>query len=391
MTENAAAGLPWNEQCERNFIDGEWRFTREGYSFDIYDPADSTVIAAIPLSTHRDIGAAMAAASAAVERWAPLPAARRAEIVDGALQHLADRIDRVAAIVSRDTGLPRRAARDDTLAAIREIHAQSAGGGGQSDDGPPGVIGQILSWSNPLLLCIRTLGMDLAAGNAAVVHPSIQAPLSPVFLADALDRAGAPGGVFNLVQGAGIDAGMALARRPDLKRLDFQGSRETAAMVALSPGRNGVPVRRHLRSVAERTVGEGDDLAGAVRDIADAAFCHAARPGCGGLIVNVAESVLEEFTDAISAAFESGRYFVGLYGSHTVAPFIAEKFRTASEKLVEDHLAAGAEPICATPQPEAKTYRMGWFGTARVLHDPARRIALDHDRPNGPLVLVRSR
>ena len=100
--------------------------------------------------------------------------------------------------------------------------------------------------------------MDLAAGNAAVVHPSIQAPLSPVFLADALSRAGAPGGVFNLVQGGGSDAGMALARQPDLKRLDFQGSRETASMVALSPERSGIPVHRHLRTIAHWRIDAGE-------------------------------------------------------------------------------------------------------------------------------------
>ena len=390
MSESGAAGLPWYEQSERNFIDGEWRFTREGYSFDIYDPSDSTVIAAVPLSTHRDIAAAMTAAHAAGERWASLPGTRRAEIVDGALENLAERIDRVAAVVCRDIGLPPAAARDDTLSAIRETRAQLRDSSGPPDDNAPGVIGQILSWSSPLTLCIRTLALDLAAGNAAVVHPSIQAPLSPVFLADALSRAGAPGGLFNLVQGSGTDAGMALARRPDLKRLDFQGSRKTVAMVALSPERNGVPVSRHLRNVAHRRIDASDELEPAVRDIADAAFCHAARPGHGGLTVDVASSRLKAFSEAIAAVFESGRYFERLSGSHTIAPFIAEKYRTAHEHAIKGGLAAGAVRICATPQPSPRTYCMGWFARAWVLHDPAHRISLDPDQPNGPLVLVRS-
>ena len=386
----AAAALPWDEQSERNFIGGAWQFTREGYSFDIYDPADSTVIAAIPLSTHRDISAAMSAARAAVGPWTMISGARRAEILDGALDCLAERIDRVAAVVFRDTGLPGRAAREDILSAIRKVRARLAVGDTPPEKGEPGVIGQILSWSNPLLLCIRTLAMDLAAGNAAVVHPSIQAPLSLVFLADALDRAGAPGGVFNLVQGAGADAGMALARRPDLKRLDFQGSRQTAAMVGLSPGRNGVPVQMHFRKIAQLEIGDGDDLAAGVRSVTDAAFCHATRPGCGGIVLNVAASRLKEFAEAIAATFEAGRYFERFHGAHTVAPFIAEKYRIESEGLIEEHLASGAVPVCATPHPSPKTCRMGWFGRARVLHDPAGRIALDPDRPNGPLVLVRS-
>ncbi len=391
MTENAAVDLPWYEQSERNFIGGEWRFTREGYSFDIYDPADSTVIAAVPLSTHRDVAQAVAAARAAVDPWSALPGARRTEIVDAALASLADRFNRIAAIVSRDTGLPVRAARDDMRTVIRAARAQLAGDSGQpQDDAAPGVIGQILSWSSPLTLCIQTLAPDLAAGNTAVVHPSIQAPLSLVFLADALNRAGAPSGVFNLVQGTGSDAGMALARQPDLKRLDFQGSRETAAMAALSPERNGIPVHRHLRAVVHRRIDAGDALEPAVRDIADAASCHAARAGYGGLVVDVAASRLKEFSEAIAAIFDSGRYFEESCGSHTIAPFVAEKYRTAYEHLKKGHLAAGAERICTAPQPGPRTYRMGWFARPCVLHDPTHRITLDPDLANGPLVLVRS-
>lgn len=390
MTENAAADLPWYEQSERNFIGGEWRFTREGYSFDIYDPADSTVIAAVPLSTHRDIDVAMTAARAAIDRWASLPAARRKEIVDTALASVADRFNRIAAIVSRDTGLPVRAARDDMRAAIRETRAQLAEGAQPPDDEAPGVIGQILSWSSPLTLCIRTLAADLAAGNTAVVRPSIQAPLSLVFLADALSRAGVPDGAFNLVQGNGTDAGMALARQPDLKRLDFQGSRERADMVALAPERNDVPVHRHLRTVAHRRIEAEDDLEDAARDVADTAFCHAARAGHGGLTVDIAASRLKDFAEAIAAIFESGRYFEESCGSHTIAPFIAEKYRTAYEHLKKGCLAAGAERVCTAPQPSEKTYRMGWFVRPCVLHDPTHRITLDPDRPNGPLILVRS-
>lgn len=391
MTENAAVDLPWYEQSERNFIGGEWRFTREGYSFDIYDPADSTVIAAVPLSTHRDVAQAVAAARAAVDPWSALPGARRTEIVDAALASLADRFNRIAAIVSRDTGLPVRAARDDMRTVIRAARAQLAGDSGQpQDDAAPGVIGQILSWSSPLTLCIQTLAPDLAAGNTAVVHPSIQAPLSLVFLADALNRAGAPSGVFNLVQGTGSDAGMALARQPDLKRLDFQGSRETAAMAALSLERNGIPVHRHLRAVVHRRIDAGDALEPAVRDIADAASCHAARAGYGGLVVDVAASRLKEFSEAIAAIFDSGRYFEESCGSHTIAPFVAEKYRTAYEHLKKGHLAAGAERICTAPQPGPRTYRMGWFARPCVLHDPTHRITLDPDLANGPLVLVRS-
>ncbi len=389
------AGFAWPDLCERNHIGGAWRFTREGYSLDIYDPADSTVIAAVPLSTHRDIEAAMDAAGAAAGPWAALAGERRRAILEGALADLERQIDRIAAIVSRDSGLPRPAARHDTLHAIGEARARLGGAAAPAEAEPPGTIGQILSWSNPLALCLRTLVPDLAAGSTAVVHPSIRAPLAPVFLADALDRAGVPGGVFNLVQGAGRDAGAALARRPELKRLDFQGCRATADAVARSPERNGVPVRLHLRNIVHFAIDDGSDPVRAAGAVRNAAFCHGARPGCGGIVVDVAASCFDGFCAAIAAAFRAGRYAGRasgqLPGAHTIAPFIDETFRSEADRLIEEHLAAGAEPVCAAPPPDPKTGRMGWFAPARVLCDPAQRIALDPDRPNGPLVMVRRR
>ena len=390
MTERGTPGLPWYEQSRHNFIGGEWRAAPDGRSFDVLDPADSSVVAAVPLSSHRDIDAAMEAAQAAIGHWTALPGDRRAAIVDDALASMADRINRISAIVSRDTGLPPKAARNDILAAIRETRAILAGTAGPPDEGAPGTIGQLLSWSNPLALCIRTLAVDLAAGNTAVVRPSIRAPLSPVFLADALDRAGLPGGVFNLVQGTGTDAGMALARRPDLKRLDFQGSGATADALAPSPGGNETPVSRHLRSVAHCQVDAGDELEDAARDIAELASCHAARAGHGGLLVTVARSRLKGFSEAIEAAFQGSRYYEPQCGSHTIAPFIAEGFRSAYERSIEGHLASGAECVFATPPPDPKIPGIGWFAPVYVLHDPAHRISLDPDLPNGPLVLLRS-
>ena len=119
----------------------------------------------------------------------------------------------------------------------------------------------------------------------------------------------------------------------------------------------------------------------------NAAFCHAARAAYGGLVVDVAASRLDAFSEAVAAAFDAGRYVEGLRGSHTIAPFIAEKYRTAYEHLQKGRLAAGAKPICTAPSPSERTYRMGWFARPCVLHDPTHRITLDPDRPNGPLVL----
>ena len=380
----------FEEKAERNFIGGKWKFTREGYEFDIYDPSDCSIIASIPLSTHRDIREAIAAAQAALPLWTAMPRPERVAITRNALDHLEESIDLVASITSRDTGIPLKYAKEDILTAISEVREKLNGDISKYDDCRPGIIGQILSWSNPLVVSLRMLAIDLANGNVAIVHPSIRAPLSVVYFADALSHAGAVGGVFNLIQGAGTDAGMALARRPELTRLDFQGSRQTAQMVALSCSRNGVPIHTLLRSIKTVSLSKTSDLAVAARGIAEDCFCHAARAGFGGLQVRVPLDALGLLAKQLQAKFRKARYRDATRGAHSVAPYLAEKFRIAGEAAVERYLEGGAELLCEAPAPDERTFRMGWFARPRVLHDVSGAITLDPEMPNGPLVLLKS-
>jgi acyl-CoA reductase-like NAD-dependent aldehyde dehydrogenase len=377
----------FEDRAERNFVGGEWKFTREGYEFDIYDPSDSTVIASIPLSTHMDVRDVIASAKDALPRWSALPCAKRVRVIVDALVFLAENIDDFASIISRDTGLPARSARSDTLAAMEEMRCAMLSVG---NDPSPGVIGQILSWSNPAVVCMRLLLADLASGNVAVVHPSIRAPLSLVWIADALNHAGAPGGVFNLIQGAGIDAGMALARQIDLKRLDFQGSRRTARMVSLSPRKNGIPVRTVFRTVKSVRLDGSSDIRASALELAEACFCHATRPGFGGAEVHIPLERLRDLSRDLNAAFAAARYG-GAATDSTVAPYIAVRFRAGGERQLDAWLETGADLVCDPPAPDQRTYRMGWFAPPCALHDAAGNISLDPEAPNGPLILIRTR
>ena len=129
MTVEAEAqdDFGFEDMAERNFIGGKWKFTREGYEFDIYDPTDCSIIASIPLSTHRDIREAIAAAQAALPLWTAVPRPERFAILRKALAHLERTIDLVASITSRDTGIPLKYAKEDILKVIVEIARKAQG------------------------------------------------------------------------------------------------------------------------------------------------------------------------------------------------------------------------------------------------------------------------
>ena len=367
--------------AERNFIDGKWTFTREGYALDIYDPSRSEVIAAVPLSTHRDVRRAIDAAGRALGPWSARPAAERARLVGRSLDHLEAELDGVAELTARDVGLPAPRARADlerAIAVARERLLDRAPG----DD--PGIIGQILAWSSPLVVSLDRLVPGLARGNVAVVKPSLRAPLSLVPWVEALERSDLPPGVLNLVQGTGLDVGAALARSPALRRLDFVGSRAVARRVELGPRRTGVAVAAQLRAVQERPLAHDADLEAAAARIADVAFGHAARPGFGGLRVEAPPGRLDALTRALWPRFAAAD-FAG--GPDAVAPLPTESARAAAELGRSGLLDAGARVVCASSAPDPRTQRMGWFLPAQVLRGPS-SLRLDPEVPYGPLVLL---
>lgn len=384
----AQTELTFEDLAERNFIGGEWRFTREGYGYDIYDPSESTVIAAVPLSTHRDVAQALAAARVGLATWAAMEGDERARVVWSALAHLDRDIERVASVIARDTGLPAAMARAELRAAIGAIR-EKLGGAGETS-AAPGIIGQISSWSNPLVASLRLAALDLVRGDVVIVHPSLKAPLSLVCLAEAMSRAGAPAGVFNLVQGAGIDVGAALARSKDLKRLDFQGSRATARSVRRSPDRHGIPVQEIFRRVERRTLASSGELESFAAVVAASALAHATRVGFGGLEVRVPRASLDALVDALRPALASVGYTDDAPGGRTVAPFAAERFRDAAEAQLDAWLDCGARLLLRAPQPDQRTRRMGWFVPPCVALDAGDQIALDPEVPTGPLVLVKT-
>ena len=93
---------------------------------------------------------------------------------------------------------------------------------------PAGVAVLVTPWNAPLMLTTWKVGPALAAGNTVVVKPPEWAPLTCSLMADIAEAAGVPAGVLNVVQGIGEDAGAALTQHPDIDRISFTGSTDTA-------------------------------------------------------------------------------------------------------------------------------------------------------------------
>jgi aldehyde dehydrogenase len=243
-----------------NFIGGRWVAPSKGGYFDNVSPTTGQVICKIARSQAEDIERALDAAHAVAEQWGKTPVAARAR----ALNLIADRIEQylpfLAAVETYDNGKPIRETNlADLPLAVDHfryfagcIRAQEGSLAELDDDTvayhfhePLGVVGQIIPWNFPILMATWKLAPALAAGNAVVLKPAEQTPLSILVLAELIQDL-LPPGVLNIVNGFGLEAGKPLASNPRIAKIAFTGETTTGRLIMQYASENIIPVTLEL-------------------------------------------------------------------------------------------------------------------------------------------------
>src|SRR5436305_3241225 len=229
---------------DRLFIGGEWTTPRSGATIRSIDPATEEVWAEVAEASAEDIDLAVAAARAAMlGPWkSKTTPSQRGELLLKLAGRLRRDAKKLAESESRDNGKPLR----DTFGEIQRAVEWLTFFAGAADKiqgaqipirptalaytrrEPVGVVGAILPWNSPILLYSWKLGPALAAGNAVVLKPAEQTPVSAMEFAKLIEEAGFPAGVVNVVPGYGAVAGSALAAHTGVNKISFTGSHASA-------------------------------------------------------------------------------------------------------------------------------------------------------------------
>ena len=312
-------------------IGGEWRFGES--EFEIRDPYRGDLVARAPESTPADLDAAIRAAVAAKPAAAALPGYKRAEILHKVGAILAECVDEIAEIMTRETGkaikdsqAEMQRARDTIrLSAEEAVRIQgehvpldaTAMGAGKIAmllRFPVGAIAAITPFNAPFNLAAHKVGPAIAAGNTVVLKPPPQAPLVVHKLVELFVNAGLPAGFFNVVYGNTV--GPLLVRDPRIDFITFTGSTKVGAEIKAASG---------LRRVALELGGTGQTIIHSDADIDEAApICarnamRLAGQSCASVQnVYVHESRYEEFAAKLDgrSAQAQGRRSAGPRHGH---------------------------------------------------------------------------
>ncbi|WP_017583503.1 aldehyde dehydrogenase family protein [Nocardiopsis valliformis] len=267
------------------YIDGAWCDSASDEALDVVNPATEQVIDTVPAGATADVDAAAAAAAAAFPAWSALTPGQRVTHLAKALELFNARLGDIADVLTRDIGAPATFAAKvqaglpslmfRTYIDLVEEHGERYFTGEEVGNSlvvhePIGVVGAITPWNYPLHQIVLKVVPALLAGNTVVLKPSEVAPLSAYSLAEVLDEAGLPAGVFNLVSGTGPVVGEAIAAHPKVDMVSFTGSTRAGTRVSQVAAETVKRVALELGGKSPNVILPGADLTKAVkRGVAD--------------------------------------------------------------------------------------------------------------------------
>ncbi len=288
MTVYAPPGQPGSKAAYRsrydNWIGGEYVPPTKGQYFTNPSPVNGQAFCEVARGTAEDIELALDAAHAAAPAWGRASAGARADVLNKIADRIEANLEMLAVAETWENGKPVR----ETLAAdlplvvdhfryfAGAIRAQE-GSLSQIDDDtvayhfhePLGVVGQIIPWNFPILMATWKLAPALAAGNAVVIKPAEQTPVSLLVLMELIADL-LPPGVVNVVNGFGVEAGKPLASSSRIRKIAFTGETTTGRLIMQYAAQNIIPVTLELGGKSPNIFFE--DVASAKDDFYDKAL-----------------------------------------------------------------------------------------------------------------------
>ena len=330
----------------QNYIDG--KLVGSGREFADVNPAEGNIIAQVTEADSSLVDAAVQAARKSLRgEWGHLGAQERAARLYKIAEVIEARFDTFVAAEVADTGKPiSLASRLDVprAAANFRVFADMIKTAGlesfqtETPDGksalnyavrkPLGVVGIITPWNLPLLLLTWKVAPALACGNAVVVKPSEETPATATLLAEAMQQAGIPDGVYNVVHGFGPkSAGEFLTQHPDVNAVTFTGESQTGAAIMKTVAASVKPVSFELGGKNAAIVFEDCDFEAAVTGISEAAFLNTGQVCLCAERVYVQRSIFDRFVEALKQKAESVRLGSPLDPATDAGPLISAKHR----------------------------------------------------------------
>jgi len=346
---------------EQLLIGGVWRDGSAGERITVRDPATADVLTTVAAGTPADATAAVEAAAAAQPAWAATAPRVRAEVLRRCWELLLEHTDELAELITREHGKPLADAEGEIAYSAEffrwnsEETVRLRGSLGTAPSGanrilvrhpPVGIVVIVTPWNFPAAMITRKVAPALGAGNAVVIKPPKEAPLTALRVADLLQEAGIPPGVVNVVPT--LDSGSwfdAATEHRATRMVSFTGSTEVGRVLLRRCADRVLKAVMELGGNAPFVVFDDADLDAAVEGAMVAKMRHSAETCTAANRFFVEAGIADDFTERLAAAMGEVKVGSGLEPDTTCGPMINAAAIESIGSLVDAAVGSGASVV----------------------------------------------
>ena len=379
------------------FIAGKWVAPVSARRAEVVDPSTEEAFTEIALADAADVDAAVAAARSAFPAFAATPLSERVALIKRVVEAYKAREEDLVVAVSREMGAPLSVARkahysaglshlNEVLNVLERFKFERMLGTTLIVKEAIGVVAMITPWNWPLNQIMCKIAPALAAGCTMVLKPSELAPLSGLIVAEIMEAAGVPAGVFNLVNGDGAVTGAAMSAHPGVDMVSFTGSNRAGALVARGAADTFKRVALELGGKSANILLPDVEFAGAVQQGIARCFLNSGQSCNAPTRMLVPRSRLDEVVQLSRTAAETTK--VGAPGSDdaTIGPVANGPQFAKVQAMIQAGVEEGAQLVTGGPgRPDG--FNRGYYVRPTVfVADPTMTIA--REEIFGPVLTI---
>ncbi|HSS41535.1 MAG TPA: aldehyde dehydrogenase family protein [Solirubrobacterales bacterium] len=383
---------------DKIFIGGEWVEPSGADPIEVVNPASEEVLGTIPGCKAVDADHAVAAARDAFAAWAQTSREERARYIAAIAAGLNERGDEIAATITQELGMPLKLSRIIQVGLpasqfasmpklMEEIAWEEEIGNSRVLREPVGVLGAITPWNYPLNQIAAKVAPALAAGCTVVLKPSEVTPLNAFLLAEVIEAAGLPAGVFNLVTGTGPVVGEAIAAHPGVDMVSFTGSTRAGRRVSELAAETVKPVAMELGGKSPNVILDDADLERAVPDGVAKCFLNSGQT-CSALTrMLVPRQRLAEAEVLAKAAAETFTPGDPFESSTRLGPLVSDVQRERVRGYIAKGTEEGARLITGGAEPP-EGLAQGFFVRPTVFSEVEAEMTIGQEEIFGPVLAI---
>lgn len=383
-----------------HLIDGQNVPSASGETFTSFNPCNGRSLAEVSSGGAEDVNHAVSAARRALDGpWGRMSPAQRSKILWRVGDLLEERLEEIALVEALDVGKPLTAARVADVPLSADWFRYMAGWPTKLEGTtipisaagnyhaytvrePVGVVAAIVAWNFPLLLAAWKLSPALAAGNAVILKPAEQTPLSAALLGEILRDAGVPDGVVNIVQGTGENVGSVLAAHPGVDKISFTGSTAVGRKIVAAAGGNLKRVTLELGGKSPNVVFADANIDAAIEGAANAIFFNQGEACEAGSRLYIQSKVYDRVVEGVAKIASEMKVGDSLAPDTQIGPMVSE----TQLNTVLGYLESGKNDGATAVTGGGRKGDVGYFVEPTVLVDTKPSMRVVKEEIFGPVV-----